>query len=184
MNVNHPLDFQSTGTFSPPKTPFSGTHFSDNQISDGVLHGARRGSSPQASDAHRLHLGGGAPAGSHVYRRGSVGHPAISARKHAYGVSGDKAIANIDSDPVARKVFGDALTAAYKDAISSGADPQTAKFTAQNAAEHALLASGYDGYESPKSSVGGVFLFGDTKLDPINGAGNAKSSSSNSSTVV
>lgn len=181
MAANHPLDFSPTGEFSPPKTPFQGTHFSDAQITDGVLHGARRGISPQASDAHRLHLGKGAPAGSHVYRRGAVGHPAITSRKHAYGVSGDKAIANIDSDPVARKVFGDALTSAYKDAIASGADPQTAKFTAQNAAEHALLASGYDGYESPKSQVGGVFLFGDTKLD---GGKDAKNSQSNNSAAA
>lgn len=171
----HPLDFHSTGEFSPAKTPFSGVHHSDNDITNGVLQGSRRGSSPQASDAHRIHLGQGAPAGSHVYRRGNAAHPSIGSRKNVYEVSGNKAIANIDSNP-ARTVFGDALTSAYKDAISSGADPQTAKFTAQNAAEHALLMSGYDGYESPKSQPGGVFLFGDTKIDSTGAQHNAKTS--------
>lgn len=163
--VNHPLDFTPTGTFSPPKTPFSGVHFSDSEIPGGVLHGARRGSSPQASDAHRVHVGRGAPGGVHVYRRGASGHPAISSRKHAYGVSGEMAIADISGDPVARKVFGDALTAAYKDAVAAGADPQTAKFAAQNAAEHALMGAGWDGYEASGSQPGSVFLFGDQRVD-------------------
>jgi hypothetical protein len=182
--VNHPLDFASTGQFSPPKTPFAGTHFTDADVSGGVLHGARRGSSPQASDAHRVKLGRGAPSGVHVYRSGHIAHPTIASRKHAVGVSGDKAIGDVDKDPVARQIFSSALTDSYKSQIANGVDPQTARLVAMNEGEHALLAAGYDGMEATKFQPGSVLLWGDQKIDKAQNQNETKNSSSDSSVSV
>lgn len=150
------IDFVEHGDGGPPKQPFVGTHFSDSQITDGVLHGARRGSSPDSSDSHRLHVGRGAPGGVHVYTDGSAGHPHISRRKHAYKVAGHKAIARLEDEPV----WNDTLTKAFKSALESGASETDAFNSAINEAEHALKDVGYDGYTSVKSPHQ-VFLFGD-----------------------
>jgi len=180
--ANHPLDFQSTGQFSPPKTPFAGTHFTDANVEGGVLHGARRGSSPQASDAHRVKLGRGAPAGVHAYRAGHVAHPSIASRKNAVGISGDKAIADIDG--AARATWATALTQSFKENVANGVDPAMAKAVAANSAEHALLEAGYDGYEASKHQPGSVFLFGDQKIDKAQNQNETKNSSSDSSAAV
>ena len=66
------LDFQIERGDEPQRTPFTGVHFSHAPIQGGTIHGALRGSSPESSDAHRVHLGGGAPAGVHVYRSGHL----------------------------------------------------------------------------------------------------------------
>jgi hypothetical protein len=172
------IDYQPVDPTAPRKTPFQGVHFSDSDIKGGVLHGARRGSSPLASDAHRVRLGRGAPSAVHVYRHGHVAHPSVASRKHAHSVSGNYAVANIDG--AERTVWAEALTSAYKDAIASGADPQTAKLIAQNSAEHALVAQGWDGYGADTHQPGNVTLFGDI---PVDGGANAKNSG-NSVTAV
>lgn len=160
MQDLHPdLDVQPEQS-GPPKKPFSGTHFSDAQIDGGVLHGSRRGSSPQAADAHRIHLGNGAPAGVYVYNDHSVGHPQITGRKNAYRVSGDKAIAQIESEPI----WMDTLKKSYQDGLAGGKDQQTAFFSAINDSEHALRDAGYDGYTSSKQPHT-TFLFGDQQID-------------------
>ena len=159
------IDYQLVHT--PQKLPFRGIHFSDSDITGGVIHGARRGSGEGSSDTHRLHLGSGAPPAVHVYRHGSVGHPRVSGRKHAHGVSGDYAIADISSSGPERDIWTSALDSSFKDAMASGADIPTAKGIAQNSAERALIAANYDGYESSATHPGSVVLFGDQRTDNV-----------------
>lgn len=153
-----PLDFQP----APEKKPFRGVHHSNASLK-GTIHGSFRGSSPESSDAHRVHIGNGAPSGVHVYRHGSIAHPSIKSRTNAYSVSGDHAIANIDGSE--RETWSKAFTDSFKQNVASGADPQTAKLSAMNDAEHALQAAGFTGYESPNSQNGSVVLFGDVPLN-------------------
>lgn len=152
----HQVDFQPDAHQAPQKQPFSATHFSDSEIKDGVIHGARRGASGIGAESARLSLGSGAPPGVHAYRDGSVAHPQVGGRKHAHKIAGHKAIAQIESEPL----WNSTKTASAQQAIAKGADPAVANGIGTNAAEHALKGAGYDGYESQKQP-GSVFLFGD-----------------------
>lgn len=152
-----PLDFQP----APEKKPFRGVHHSNASLK-GTIHGSFRGSSPESSDAHRVHIGNGAPSGVHVYRHGSIAHPSIKSRANAYSVSGDHAIADLDGSE--RDVWAAAFKPAYQAAIASGADPTTARSNAINQSEHALIAAGYTGMESSKNQPGSVMLFGSQSI--------------------
>lgn len=152
-----PLDFQA----APEKKPFRGVHHSNASLK-GTIHGSFRGSSPESSDAHRVHVGNGAPSGVHVYRHGSIAHPSIKSRANAYSVSGDHAIANIDGSE--RDTWSKAFVTAYKQNLADGADPQTAKNMALNSAEHDLISQGWNGYEASQNQPGSVILFGDQNI--------------------
>jgi hypothetical protein len=153
-----PISFQPSG---PQKVPFDGVHFSSDPIEGGVIQGSRRGSSPDASDALRLHLGQGAPAGVHAYREGFVGHPHIASRKFAHRITGNKAIATIENEPLWKQT----VQQSFANAKKSGLDDSTAFATSINDGERALKNAGYDGLESTKHK-GQVFLFGDVPTVP------------------
>lgn len=157
------LDFRADGPAPPQKRPFKATHFSHSKIDGGVLRGALRGSTAESSDAHRVHLGKGAPAGVHVTRTGHIAHPSIKSRGFASGVSGDKAIADISGPE--RDVWGKAFKSAYQENVAAGFAPEMAKLMSLNSAENALKDGGWEGYEASKSQPGSVFLFGDQKID-------------------
>lgn len=150
------IRFSATG---PAKRPFRGVHYSNSDLPDGVIHGGRRGSSPESSDAHRLHVPPGAPPAVHAYEDDATGHPAITGRKFAHRISGNKAIATIEDSPT----WADALKSGHAQALAAGADPQTAQASGINTAERALVSKGYDGYRS-KKHPGQVVLFGDQKI--------------------
>lgn len=157
------IDFRPAAPAAPPKTPFEGTHFSSDDVKGGVLEGARRGSSPESSDAHRVHTGNGAVAGVHVYRKSFIGHPSVASRKHSHNVSGNYAVADIDG--AQNGLWSQHLTPAYQAGISSGMDHNKALGNAINESERGLQRAGFDGYEASKTHPGNVFLFGDV---PIN----------------
>lgn len=156
------VDFQPDQPSAPPKKPFSGVHFSHQKPSGGVLRGALRGSSPESSDAERVHVGRGAPAGVHVYRRGHVAHPHIKSRPHASGVEGNYAVADLAGNE--RGVWKRAFQDAYSAQLANGTDPQVAQLVARNEAEHTLLGLGYDGMENSQSQPGSVLLWGDVPI--------------------
>lgn len=157
------IDFQPSVPAGPPKTPFEGTHFSSDDITGGVLEGARRGSSPESSDSYRTHIGNGAPAANHVYRKSFIGHPGVTKRKHGHSVSGNYAIADIDG--AQKDLWSQHLNPAYSASIASGMDHQTAMGNAINEGERGLQRGGWDGYEASKTHPGSAVLFGDT---PVN----------------
>lgn len=156
----------------PARTPFSGVHFSDSNPSDGILHGARRGSSDEASDSARImpvhtnpdgsltQVGPSAPAGVHVYSEGSTAHPSVGKRKFAHRVHGNHALADISNNPT----WNTTLNSAYQQAKQSGLDDKTAMSVAVNSSEHAIKNSGYSGYHNASSGDGSVFLFGDQPI--------------------
>lgn len=163
------IDFQPHAPTGPPKTPYEGTHFSNDSIPGGVLHGARRGSSPEASDSARIQpihtdpntgdttqVGPSAPPGVHVVDSGATAHPSIGRRPHAHKVKGNFAIADVEKNPV----WNATLQSAYQQAKQGGLDDKTAFNVAINSCEHAIKNAGFDGYTSSKNP-GSTLLFGD-----------------------
>lgn len=146
---------------APPREPFSGFHLSDSDVKDGVLHGARRGSSGDGAESARLSVGNGALPGVHVYREGSIAHPTVAKRKHMHRVEGAFALANIDSDPV----WNEAVATSFDGHKANGLSEHEAYAAALNDGEHALEAAGYDGYFSGKQK-NQVLLFGDQLVTP------------------
>lgn len=152
---------------APPREPFSGFHLSDSDVKDGVLHGARRGSSGVGAESARLAVGNAAVPGVHVYRDGAIAHPSLARRKHMHQVSGDKALADIDSNPV----WHEAVAQGFEGHKANGLGEHEAYAAALNDGEHALKAAGYDGFYSERQR-NNVLLFGNqltASADPSRG---------------
>jgi len=151
--------FTPTG---PVKMPFQGTHFSDQPISGGVLRGSMRGASG-AEESARLDVPPQAPAGVHVVRQGHLAHPHLRLRKYSSGVSGNKAIADVEG--AQHELWNTSVQQGHAAALQNGLDPKTAQLSALNAGEHGIKAAGYDGMEFGRSAPGSVLMFGDVAVD-------------------
>jgi len=145
---------------TPPKSLYSGTHFSDAKADK--IEGARRGQSSVGDEGARLRSGPGAPPGFYSYASGTLPEPALAQRKFAHSVRGQFALATTDHP---------AFQSAQADVLSKGGDPGHAI----NAGEHALRDAGYDGYTNPRHP-GITFHFGDHELtqDAAKSTQNAK----------
>lgn len=158
--VEQRLDSLAAG--EPERAPFIGRHFSATAIKNGILSGARRGASGVGQEKNRLTLGNGAEPGVYVYRTGAPGEPMITSRAHEYEVRGNKALANIDENPL----WGQAFEGARQQAMDAGVPEGEAFGIALNEAERAMKEEGYDGYFHP-AYRNIVFMFGDQDAVPV-----------------
>lgn len=156
-------------SMTPTRRPYSGTHFSDADLEliDGSRRGATAAGGVPTAEAARLQLGSktglgaDAPPGFYTYHAGALPDPTMAAKRNAYTVRGNMSFATTE-DPVFQNGYGEGVQRAR----AAGADPHTAHQLGLNAAEHAVMNAGYDGFYSPKHP-GVRFHFGDAVVKPV-----------------